>query len=113
MTKTSQPQGTVTKNRQANNFNPADALERLHSHLVRIEAIALVACEAADELRCPSGLRAKRELIRMQIFVGQTAHEAVAAMTDADRLMSDLKGHLRAQTERESAAKPAPSRSAG
>ena len=36
-----------------------------------------------------------------KILVGRTVHEAVTVMTDADRLMSALKGHLRVQAERE------------
>ena len=55
MKKASQSQGAVMQNLQADKFDPADALERLYSHLVRVEAIALVACEAADQLRSPVG----------------------------------------------------------
>ena len=105
------PQGTVSNNTHADNFKAIDAVETLLAHLVRIEAVARVACEAADELRSPSGRSAKRELMRMQIFVGQAAHEAVEAVTQADRLMSDLNGQRRPRAEREPGAKRTRARS--
>ena len=63
-------------------FNAFDALETLHAQLVKIEALAAVAGELADRLQPPSARELKRELIRMQIFVGQTALEASRAVAD-------------------------------
>jgi hypothetical protein len=65
-----------------------------------------VACEAADQLRPPPTREAKRELIRMQIFAGQTAVEASDAVTRGDRLMAELKRHRRCpRTTQESPTK--------
>jgi hypothetical protein len=69
-------QDSVTKTSHQDNVNAMNAVEILHAQLVRLEALVLVACEAADQLRPPSGRAAKRELIRMQIFIGQAAIEA-------------------------------------
>jgi hypothetical protein len=85
-------QDTVSKQHPRQQLQPIDAIESLHAHLVKIEAIALVACEAADQLRSPSGQSAKRVHTRMRIFVGQAAMEAVNAVAHADRLMGDLRG---------------------
>lgn len=72
-------------------FNVLDAFESLHAYLVKIEALASVACELADRLQPPSTRERKRELIRMQLFVGQTAREAGEAVAHGDRLMASLK----------------------
>jgi hypothetical protein len=66
------------------------AVELLHGQLVRIEALALLACEAADQLQPPPTPAGKRELIRMQILVEQTAAEASHGVTAGDRLVAGL-----------------------
>jgi hypothetical protein len=88
-------QGTVSNNPHQDNVAALDAIESLHTHLVKIEALALVACEAADRLEPPSSREAKRELIRMQIFAGQTASEATEAVAYGDRVMEELKERFR------------------
>ena len=93
-------QDTVSNSPHQDNFNAIDAIESLHAQLVKIEALALVACESADRLQPPSSADAKRELIRMQIFVDQTASEASDAVAFGDRVMADLNNHLRAQQAR-------------
>jgi len=74
-------------------FNAVEAVESLHAQLVRIEALAIVACELADRLQPPSGRERKRELIRMQIFVGQTALAASEAVAYGDRLIASVRKH--------------------
>jgi hypothetical protein len=100
MSKHRSTQDTVSNNFHQDNFNAIDAIESLHAQLVKIEALALVACESADRLHPPSATDAKRALIRMQIFVGQTASEASEAVAFGDRVMADLKNHLRARQAR-------------
>jgi len=90
MEKTSQVQGIVPSTQHIS-LTVLDALESLHAHLVNIEALASVACELADRLQPPSTRERKRELIRMQLFVGQTAREAGEAVAHGDRLMASLK----------------------
>jgi hypothetical protein len=70
------PQRIISTDSKQGIFNAVEAVESLHAQLVRIEALAIVACELADRLQPPSGRERKRELIRMQSFVGQTAFEA-------------------------------------
>jgi hypothetical protein len=90
-------QDTVSNHPHSDNLNALEAIESLHAQLVKIEALALVACDAADRLEPPPSRDAKRELIRMQIFVGQTASEASEAVAFGDRVMADLKNHLQAR----------------
>jgi hypothetical protein len=84
-------QSTEPSNPQLNIFNAIEAIESLHTQLVRIEALAVVACDLADRLQPPSGRERKRELIRMQLFVGQTALAAREAVAYGDRLMVSVK----------------------
>jgi hypothetical protein len=106
MSKHRDTQDTVSNSPHQDNFNAIDAIESLHAQLVRIEALALVACESADRLQPPSATEARRELIRTQIFVGQTASEASEAVAFGDRVMADLKNHLRAQQGRREGREP-------
>jgi len=93
-------QNTVSKTSHQNNVNAMDAVGILHAQLVRLEALVLVACEAADRLQPPSGRTAKRELIRMQIFIGQAAADASSAVACGDRLMADLTAKNRRRLPR-------------
>jgi hypothetical protein len=88
-------------------FNPTDAIEQLHSELVKIETMALLAVDAADELRPPSDREGKRELIRMQILVGQTAEAATAAVTRGDEVMAALTAELTARRNARESDRPA------
>ena len=100
-------QDTVSNNPHQDNVTALDAIERLHAQLVKIEALALVACDAADRLEPPSSREAKRDLIRMQIFAGQTASEATEAVAYGDRVMEDLKERLRVRQAAPEARAPA------
>jgi hypothetical protein len=100
-------QDTVSNHPHQDNLNALDAIESLHAQLVKIEALALVACDAADRLEPPPSREAKRELIRMQIFVGRTASEASEAVAYGDRVMEDLKDHFRNRQAGSEARAPA------
>jgi hypothetical protein len=88
-------QDTVSNHPHQDNVNALDVIESLHAQLVKIEALALVACDAADRLQPPPSREGKRELIRMQIFVGQTASEASEAVAYGDRVIEDLTNRSR------------------
>ena len=80
-------------------FRPADAIESLRAAILRVDTIAQVACDAADELRYPGGATARRAFVRMQILVEQAADEASTALAQGDRLMAALTKHLQAQRD--------------
>jgi hypothetical protein len=66
---------------------------------LRVDTIAQVACDAADELRYPGDAAAGRAFIRMQILVEQAANEASTALAQGDRFMAALTKHLQAQRD--------------
>jgi hypothetical protein len=97
MRKHRNPQYTVPKNDEPDNFRPEDAVESLHAAILRVEIIAQIASDAADQLPCPAQPDARRAFARMQILVGKAAEEASAALAEGDKLMAALTNHLKAQ----------------
>jgi hypothetical protein len=100
-------QDTVSNHPHPDNLNALEAIESLHAQLVKIEALALVTCDAADRLEPPPSREAKRELIRMQIFAGQTASEATDAVAYGDRVLEELTDRLRVRQAGTKARVPA------
>ena len=90
-------QDTVPNNPHLDNFDPADALERLHGAILRVQTLVHVASEAADHMPGPSSATARRAVARMQILIGKAAEEATAALAQSDSLMAGLTDHLEAQ----------------
>ncbi|MGH8749682.1 MAG: hypothetical protein ACREU5_11320 [Burkholderiales bacterium] len=96
-------------------FRPADAIESLRDALLRVDTIAQVACDSADELRYPGDAAARRAFVRMQILVEQAADEASTALAQGDRLMAALTKSLQTQRDNQelggrdgARARPAP-----
>jgi len=89
----------TTASHASPDFRPADAIESLRAAILRVDTIAQVACDAADELRYPGGATARRAFVRMQILVEQAADEASTALAQGDRLMAALTKHLQAQRD--------------
>lgn len=69
------PQGRVSNKPQLDNFNPADALESLHTEIVQLEAFAHAAGEAVTRMPRPSNRAALREFVRVYALVSKVADE--------------------------------------
>jgi hypothetical protein len=87
-------QGRIANKPQLDNFNPADALERLHTELVQLEVFAHAAGEAVTRLRRPSNRAARREFVRVYALVSKVADDAVAAVALGDGLIAELGRYL-------------------
>jgi hypothetical protein len=90
---------TTARHAPPDDFRPADAIESLRAAILRVDTIARVACDAADELRYPGGGTARRALVRVQILVEQAADESSTALAQGDRFMAALTKHLQAQQD--------------
>jgi hypothetical protein len=90
---------TTASHAAPDDFRPADAIESLRAAILRVDTIAQVACDAADELPYPGDAAAGRALVRMQILVEQAANEASTALAQGDRHMAALTKHLQAQRD--------------
>jgi hypothetical protein len=90
---------TTASHAAPDDFRPADAIESLRAAILRVDTIAQVACDAADELPYPGDAAAGRALVRMQILVGQAADEASTALAQGDRFMAALTKYLQAQRD--------------
>jgi hypothetical protein len=99
MRKHRRTKGRVASKAQPDNFNPASALESLHAAILRAEALARVASDAVDHLRCPSSPQARRAFARMQILVAKAADEVSAALAHGDELMAALTRHMDARRD--------------
>ena len=93
-------QDTTLSHAQPDNFRPADAIESLRAAILRVDTLAQIANDAADELHGPVDAEARRVFERMQILVEKAAEEASAALVHGDELMAALTKHL--QTRRDS-----------
>jgi hypothetical protein len=90
---------TTARHAPPDDFRPANAIESLRAAILRVDTIARVACDAADELRYPGGATARRALVRVQILVEQAADESSTALAQGDRFMAALTKHLQAQQD--------------
>src|SRR5262245_32957222 len=89
----------VPNKHQPDNFQPSDAIERLHAAILRVDTITQIASSAADQLPCPSAPAARRAFTRMQILVGKAADEATTALAEGDRLLAELAQHMQLATD--------------
>jgi len=90
---------TTARHAPPEDFRPANAIESLRAAILRVDTMAKVACNAADELRYPGGAAARRAFVRMQILVEQAANEASTALAQGDWCMAALTKHLQAQRD--------------
>src|SRR4051812_6904340 len=79
---------TVPKNASFANFNPADALESLHTAVVPLEAFAHLAAEIITRLPPPSSREQGREYRRLYALGNRVADDAIAASNHEDALIS-------------------------
>jgi hypothetical protein len=87
---------TVPNNPQLDNFNPADALESLHTEIVQLEAFAHAAGEAVTHLPRPANPTQPRDLTRIYALVSKVADDIATAASHGDKLIAALSAHLQA-----------------
>jgi hypothetical protein len=88
------PRSNVPNKSIPDNFNADDALERLYSELVEVEALAHAAGEAVTLLPPASSPKTKRSFARLYALVTKTANEASAALTLSEQLVSALSAQM-------------------
>jgi hypothetical protein len=88
------PQGTVPNKAHVDNFDPADALETLHTEIVQLEAFAHAAGEAVTHLPPASSPTQRRDFARIYALVSKVANDATAAATHGDELIAALSADL-------------------
>jgi hypothetical protein len=88
------PRARVPNKPHTDNFNPADALESLHTEIVELEAFAHAAGEAVTRLPRPSSPTQRRDLTRIYALVSKVASDATAAAARGDKLIAALSAHL-------------------
>jgi hypothetical protein len=87
----------VPKNAPLDNFNPADALESLHTEVVQLEAFAHLAAEVITRLPAPSNREHRRDYRRLHALVAKVADDAIAAVRHGDALVAALSSDLAAR----------------
>src|SRR5512140_723764 len=90
-------QDTAPTNASPDDFRAADAVESLRAAILRVDTIAQVASNAADEVHCPVNAEARRAFARMHILIEQTAEESSAALAQGDEFMAALTKHMEAR----------------
>jgi len=75
-------------------FNPAEALESLHSEVVQLEVFAHLAAEVITRLSPPPGRDQRRDYIRLYALVSKVANDAMAVVGHGDALIAALSKHL-------------------
>jgi hypothetical protein len=84
-------------------FDPAAALEALHTEIVDIEAFAHAAGEAVIRLPHTSNPELRRVFARIYTLVSKVAADVHATVRHGDRLIAELSAHL----QRHPVAEPA------
>jgi hypothetical protein len=75
-------------------FDPAAALESLHTEVVQLETFAHLAGEVVTRLSPPANRAQRRDYIRLYALVTKVATDAIAAVHHGDALISALSAHL-------------------
>ena len=87
----------VSKNHPLDNFNPADALESLHTEVVQLEAFAHLAAEVITRLSPPQSREQRRDYRRLYALIAKVADDAIAAVNHGDALISALSADMAAR----------------
>ena len=87
----------VPKNPPLDNFNPAEALESLHTEVVQLEAFAHLAAEVITRLSPPPSRAQRRDYRRLYALIGKVADDAIAAVNHGDALISALSADMAAR----------------
>ena len=78
-------------------FNPAHALERLHTELVQLEVFAHLAGEVITRLSPPKDRAQRRDYIRLYALVTKVAEDAVEAVRQGDAMIASMSAHMAAR----------------
>jgi hypothetical protein len=97
MSKHHNPRPNVSNKASPDNFNPGEALERLHSELVDVEALAHAAGEVVTLLPSSASPETRRTFARLYALVTRTADEASSVLTLSEQLVSALSSHMAAR----------------
>jgi hypothetical protein len=97
MSKHRNPRSKLANNAPPGNFNPGDALERLYSELVDVEAFAHAASEAVALLPSTSSAKLRRMFARLYALVSKTADQANIALTLSEQLVAELSADMAAR----------------
>lgn len=81
------------------NFDPADALESLHTEMVQIEAIAHAAGEAVTRLPHASDPQQRRAFARIYALVSKLADDVATAVVHGDAMIAALTAHLQGRAD--------------
>jgi hypothetical protein len=100
MTDHRHPQDNVANDPPRDNFNPAEALEALHTEIVDIEAFAHAAGEAVTRLPHASNPEDRRTFARIYTLVTKLADDVSAAVAHGDELIAALSEHLQRRARR-------------
>lgn len=84
----------VPNNAELDNFDPADALESLHTEIVQIEAVAHAAGEAVTRLPHASDPGQRRAFARIYALVSKLAEDIGTAVIHGDEMIAALAVHL-------------------
>jgi len=88
------PRTSVSNPPALDNFDPAAALESLHTEIVDIEALAHAAGEAVTLLPRPTDPEQRRHLARIYTLVTKLASEIGTTVAHGDDLIAALGNHL-------------------
>lgn len=99
------PQDSVPIDPPPDNFNPAEALETLHTEIVDLEAFAHAAGEAVTQLPHASTPEERRVFARVYTLVSRVAEDVAAVVAHGDELIAALSEY---QQRRHACARPAP-----
>ncbi len=88
------PRPSVQNIPAPDNFDPADALERLHLEITQIEAFAHAAGEAITELAPPPSPEQRRVFKRVYTLVNRLVEDITTTVAHGDQLIAALSAHL-------------------
>jgi hypothetical protein len=87
-------------------FNPAVALESLHTEMVQLETFAHRAGEVVTRLSPPTNRTERRNYVRLYALVTKVADDAITAVRHGDALISALSTHLAVRRSNRASADP-------
>ncbi len=96
------PQARVSKQPSPDNFDPGTLIGRIYGHLLEVEALAVMASEAAERLLPTSVVKHQRIYTRLSTLVRMAADQATAALEPGEELVALHAAYLAAQIAKRS-----------
>jgi hypothetical protein len=100
MKKHRNPQARLSKHPSSDNFDPGTLIRRVYGDLIEVEALAVMASEAAGRLPPTSFVKHQRIYTRLSTLVRKTANQATAALEHSEGLVALHAAHLAAQVSK-------------